>query len=135
MRTVFKSVQVSLWSCEKTSYLTGLSSWTETLAIMMWTTRMGSATCGRSHQQRQSSPPGKLPTVTSPRSSALPQLKNDLPVSSLTDTKSNGRRRSEMWICGSERDRNQWPSRYCGGSGAGSDTPSGSQNPAPHAKP
>ena len=45
-------------------------------------------------------------------------------------TKSNGKRRSEMKICGSERDRNQWPSRYCGGSGAGSDTPS-----APHAKP
>ena len=40
-----------------------------------------------------------------------------------------------MKICGSERDRNQWPSRYCGGSGAGSDTPSGSQHPAPHAKP
>ena len=50
-------------------------------------------------------------------------------------TKSNGKRRSEMKICGSERDRNQWPSRYCGGSGAGSDTPSGSQHPAPHAKP
>ena len=47
-------------------------------------------------------------------------------------TKSNGKRRSEMKICGSERDRNQWPSRYCGGSGAGSDTPSGSQHPAPH---
>ena len=28
-----------------------------------------------------------------------------------------------MKICGSERDRDQWPSRYCGGSGAGSDTP------------
>nr|KAG5694139.1 hypothetical protein BaRGS_001466 [Batillaria attramentaria] len=27
------------------------------------------------------------------------------------------------------------PSRYCGGSGAGLDTPSGSQHPAPHAKP
>ena len=40
-----------------------------------------------------------------------------------------------MNICGSERDRNQWPSRYCGGSGAGSDTPSGSQHPAPRAKP
>ena len=50
-------------------------------------------------------------------------------------TKSNGKRRSEMKICGSERDRNQWPSRYCRGSGAGSDTPSGSQHPAPHAKP
>ena len=50
-------------------------------------------------------------------------------------TKSNGKRRSEMKICGSERDRNQWPSRYCGGSGAGSDTRSGSQHPAPHAKP
>ena len=50
-------------------------------------------------------------------------------------TKSNGKRRSEMKICGSERDRNQWPSRYCGGSGAGSNTPSGSQHPAPHAKP
>ena len=45
------------------------------------------------------------------------------------------RRRSEMKICGSERDRNQRPSRYCGGSGAGSDTPSVSQHPAPHAKP
>ena len=33
------------------------------------------------------------------------------------------------------RDRNQWSSRYCRGSGAGSDTPSGSQHPAPHAKP
>ena len=31
--------------------------------------------------------------------------------------------------------RHQWPSRYSGGSGAGSDTPSGSQHPAPHAKP
>ena len=40
-----------------------------------------------------------------------------------------------MKICGSERDRNQWPSRYCGGSGAGSDTLSGSQHPAPHTKP
>ena len=40
-----------------------------------------------------------------------------------------------MKICGSERDRNQWPSRYCRGSGAGSDTPSGSQHPAPHANP
>ena len=50
-------------------------------------------------------------------------------------TKSNGKRRSEMKNCGSERDRNQWPSRYYGGSGAGSDTPSGSQHPAPHAKP
>ena len=40
-----------------------------------------------------------------------------------------------MKICGSERDRNQWPSRYCGGSEAGSDTPSGSQHLAPHAKP
>ena len=40
-----------------------------------------------------------------------------------------------MKICGSELDRNQWPSRYCGGSGAGSDTPSGSKYPAPHAKP
>ena len=49
-------------------------------------------------------------------------------------TKSNGRRRSEMKICGSEWDRNQWPSRCCGGSGAGSDTPSGIQHPAPHAK-
>ena len=28
-----------------------------------------------------------------------------------------------------------WPKRYCGGSGTGSDTPSGSQHPAPHAKP
>ena len=27
-----------------------------------------------------------------------------------------------MKICGSERDRNQWPSRHYGGSGAGSDT-------------
>ena len=50
-------------------------------------------------------------------------------------TKSDGRRRSEMKICGSKQDRNQWPSRYCGGSGAGLDTPSGSQHPAPHAKP
>ena len=41
----------------------------------------------------------------------------------------------EMKICGIERDRNQWPSRYCGRSVAGSDTPSGSQHPAPHAKP
>ena len=49
-------------------------------------------------------------------------------------TKSNGKRRSEMKICGSERDRNLWLSRYCGESGAGSDTPSGSQHPAPHAK-
>ena len=24
-----------------------------------------------------------------------------------------------MKICGSERDRNQWSNRYCGGSGAG----------------
>ena len=39
-----------------------------------------------------------------------------------------------MKICGSERDRNQWSSRYCEGSGAGSDTPSGCQHPAPHAK-
>ena len=36
---------------------------------------------------------------------------------------------------GNLRDRNQRPSRYCAGSGAGSDTPSGSQHPAPHAKP
>ena len=50
-------------------------------------------------------------------------------------TKSNGKRRSETKICGSQRDRNQWPSSCCGGSGAGSDTPSGSQHPAPHAKP
>ena len=50
-------------------------------------------------------------------------------------TKSNGKRRSEMKICGSERDRNQWPSRYCGGSGTGSDALSGSQHPAPYAKP
>ena len=49
----------------------------------------------------------------------------------VASTKSGGKRRSEMKICGSERDRNQWPSRYCGGSGAGS----GSQHPAPHAKP
>ena len=42
---------------------------------------------------------------------------------------------SEMKICGSERDMNQWPSRYWGGSGAGSDTPPGSQHPAPHVKP
>ena len=34
--------------------------------------------------------------------------------------KSDGRRGFEMKICGSERDRNQWPSRYSGGSGAGS---------------
>ena len=51
------------------------------------------------------------------------------------DTKFNGKRRSEMKICGSKRDRNQWPSRYCGESGAGLDTPSESQHPAPHAKP
>ena len=50
-------------------------------------------------------------------------------------TKSNGKRRTEMKICGSERDRNQWLSRYCRWSGSGSDTPSGSQHPAPHAKP
>ena len=50
-------------------------------------------------------------------------------------TKSDGRRRSEMKIYGSERDKNQWPSRYCGGSGARSDTPSGSQHPTSHAKP
>ena len=49
--------------------------------------------------------------------------------------KSNGKRRSEMKICGSERDRNQWPSRYCRGRGAVLDTPSGNQHPAPHAKP
>ena len=36
-----------------------------------------------------------------------------------------------MKICGNERDRNQWPSRYCGGNGAGSDTPSGSQHHTP----
>ena len=52
-----------------------------------------------------------------------------------TSTKSDGKRRSEMKICGRERDRNQWSSRYCGGSGAGLDTPSGSQHPAPHTKP
>ena len=39
-------------------------------------------------------------------------------------TRFNGKRRSEMKICGSEWDKNQWPSRYCGGSGAGSDTSS-----------
>ena len=50
-------------------------------------------------------------------------------------TKSSGKRRYEMKICGSERDRNQWPSRYCGGSGARLGTPSVSQHPAPHAKP
>ena len=49
-------------------------------------------------------------------------------------TKSNSKRRSDMKTCGSERDRNQWPSRYCGGNGAGSDTPSGSKHPASHAK-
>ena len=49
-------------------------------------------------------------------------------LSEAPSTKSNGKRRSDMKICGSERDRNQWPSRYCGGSGAGSDTPSGSQS-------
>nr|KAG5705815.1 hypothetical protein BaRGS_027474 [Batillaria attramentaria] len=48
---------------------------------------------------------------------------------------SDGQRRSGMKSCGSERGRNQWPSRSCGGSGAGLDTPSGSQHPAPHAKP
>ena len=52
-----------------------------------------------------------------------------------SSTKSNDKRRSEMKVCRSERDRNQWSSRYCGGSGAGSDTPSGSQHPAPHANP
>ena len=40
-----------------------------------------------------------------------------------------------MKICGIRRDRNQWSNRYCAGSGAGSDTLSGSQHPAPHAKP
>ena len=50
-------------------------------------------------------------------------------------TKSNGKRRCEMKIYGSKQDRNQRLSRYCGGSGAGSDTPSGSQHPAPHDKP
>ena len=50
-------------------------------------------------------------------------------------TKSNSKRRSEMNTRESERDRNQWPSRYCGGSGTGLDTPSGSQHLAPHAKP
>ena len=48
-------------------------------------------------------------------------------------TKTIGSRRSEMKICGSEQDRNLWPSRYCGGSGAGSDTPS--QHPALLTKP
>ena len=52
-----------------------------------------------------------------------------------TSTKSNGKRRSELKVCGSKRDRNQRPSRYCEWSGAGSDTPSGSQHPAPYAKP
>nr|KAG5689503.1 hypothetical protein BaRGS_000609 [Batillaria attramentaria] len=47
----------------------------------------------------------------------------------------DGQRRSGTKSCGSERGRNQWPSRSCGGSGAGLDTPSGSQHPAPHAKP
>ena len=50
-------------------------------------------------------------------------------------TKFNGKRKFEMKICRSEQDRNQWPSRYCGGSGAGLDTSSGSQHPASHAKP
>ena len=36
-----------------------------------------------------------------------------------------------MKICESERDRNQWPSRYCGGSRAGSDTHAGSQHHTP----
>ena len=52
-----------------------------------------------------------------------------------TSTKSDGRRRSKVKICGNKKDRNQWPSRYCGRSGAGLDTPSGSQHPAPHIKP
>ena len=40
-------------------------------------------------------------------------------------------RNEDLW----EREgRNQWPSRYFGGSGAGSDTPSGSHHPALHAK-
>ena len=38
-------------------------------------------------------------------------------------------------IGGRGPDRNQWPSRYCGESGAGSDTPSGSQHPAPSPNP
>ena len=42
---------------------------------------------------------------------------------------------SKIKICGSERDRNQWSSRYCGGSAAGLDTPLGSQHPAPHSEP
>ena len=33
-----------------------------------------------------------------------------------------------MKICGSELDRNQLPSGYCGGNGPGLDTPSGSQH-------
>ena len=41
-------------------------------------------------------------------------------------------RNEDLW---ERAGRNQWPSRYCGGSGAGLDTPSGSQRPAPHAKP
>ena len=52
-----------------------------------------------------------------------------------TSTKSNGKKRSEMKICRTEGDKNQWPSRCCGGSGAGSDTPLGIQQPAPNAKP
>ena len=35
-------------------------------------------------------------------------------------------RKSRMKICWSERDRKQWPSRFCRGSGAGLDTPSAS---------
>nr|KAG5702303.1 hypothetical protein BaRGS_002970 [Batillaria attramentaria] len=41
-------------------------------------------------------------------------------------------RNEELW---ERAGRNQRPSRSCGGSGAGLDTPSGSQHPAPHAKP
>ena len=69
------------------------------------------------------------------RTSQMMQQKIQTLLSWGASTKSNGKRRSEMKICGSERDRDQWPSRYCGGSGAGSDTPSESQHPAPHAKP
>ena len=44
-------------------------------------------------------------------------------------------RKSRMKICWSERDRNQWLSRFCGGIGAEWDTPSGNQHLVLHAKP
>ena len=48
---------------------------------------------------------------------------------------SDGQRLCQILSCGSERDRNQWPSKFWRGSGDGLVTPLGSQNPAPHAKP